>query len=86
MPVRTYKIRRYTNGYSAGGKAFVNYSLTVPPVVAEQMPKDIEFECVITDDGILYRPMHDAPPKVPDWAKNGGATKPAPRTRPGAKV
>lgn len=74
MP-RTYKIRRFTNGQSKGGKEFTNYSLTVPANIASQLPPDILFECALTEDGILFRPSLDGQEdqiELPTWATPEG--------------
>lgn len=71
MPQRTYKIRRFTNGKSKRGKEFTNYSLTVPATVASALPQDMLFECILTNDGILFRPSTETEEtqiELPSWA------------------
>lgn len=89
MASRTYKIRKFTNGKSKGGAAFTNYSLTIPTPIAEKLPNDMRFECELTDEGILFRPV-GAPDAIdlPSWAKadeatvNGGAPRQRPQAQP----
>lgn len=63
-----YTIRKSPTGSRRG---FV-YSLTVPPTIAEQVPKDVRFRCEVTDEGILYRAMRNEDPEPsavpPKWA------------------
>jgi len=45
VSTRTYKIRKFQNGKSKEGKAFMNYSLTIPTALAEQLPEGMNFAC-----------------------------------------
>lgn len=84
MP-RTYKIRRFTNGQSKGGREFTNYSLTVPSNIASQLAPDILFECVLTDDGILFRPSNETdetPIDLPAWAREAEEPEEEPEAPP----
>lgn len=86
---RTYKIRRFTNGQSKGGKEFTNYSLTVPSSIASQLDAELVFECVLTDDGILFRPAMEAeaaPVQLPAWAQGQDAKPKRRRKRPAAQA
>lgn len=94
--MRTYKIRKFTNSRSKSGEAYINYSLTIPSVIAEKLPEDIQFSCELTDEGILFKPSKAETDQVvlPGWAntKNGGGKPKAktsggrsrPRKRPSA--
>jgi hypothetical protein len=70
---RTYKIRRFTNGQSRDGQKFTNFSLTIPAAIAEKLPVDMLFECELTEDGILFRPVQEPATTVelPSWAQPG---------------
>lgn len=86
---RTYKIRRFTNGQSKGGKEFTNYSLTVPASIASKLPDEMQFECALTDDGILFRPVTNVEEQVelPNWAQTDvPANGRAARKRPAAQA
>lgn len=77
---RGYKIRSYTNGKSKDGAQYKNYALTVPNEIAEAVPEGLTFVPRMTDDGLLYEPVHQAKTALPAWAqmKNGTpASKPA---------
>jgi len=93
---RTYKIRSFQNGRNKAGDPFVNYSVTIPTPLAEKILEDfldgVEFECELTDEGILYRPVEpreDVPAKLPfkvgkRTADNGAsAPEPAAKRKPG---
>lgn len=80
MP-RTYKIRRFVNGASKGGKEFTNYSLTVPSNIASQLSPDLLFECVLTKEGILFRPSSATDEnaiELPAWALAAAEEEPEP--------
>jgi hypothetical protein len=92
---RTYKIRRFQNGKNSRDEPFFNYSLTIPTTIAEKLPEDVQYECVLDDKGIHFLPV-DAQREIelPSWARakqNGKGKpdeKPKPkrsRPRPGAK-
>lgn len=79
---RGYKIRSYTNGKSKDGVQYTNYALTVPNEIAEAVPDGLTFVPRMTDDGLLYEPVHQAKTDLPAWAQkesnNGAAaSKPA---------
>jgi hypothetical protein len=90
--MKTYKIRKFQNGRNSAGEPFINFSLTIPTPIAEKLPKDMQFSCELTADGILFRPVEGSAEVVelPDWAKseaNGStAKKSRSRPRPGAKA
>jgi hypothetical protein len=64
---RTYKIRHSMAGPSGDRRV---YRLTVPPEIATAIPEDTEFEPVLTEDGLLYRPVESRPePELPSWAR-----------------
>jgi hypothetical protein len=68
----TYKIRRFHNGKNKAGDPFINYSLTIPTKIAEQLPTDMKFTCEVTNEGLLFRPVeNEAPTELPAWASNG---------------
>lgn len=75
-----YKIRKFESGTSKTGSSYVNYSVTIPREVAEKLPKDVEYECELTEDGILFRPSaQKQESELPKWAKdttNGDKPKP----------
>lgn len=71
---RTYNIRKYANGHSRkDGRPFMNYSLTIPAHIAEMLPEDLQFQCELNDQGILFRPVQSDEENVelPSWAQNG---------------
>lgn len=70
---RPYKIRKFQNGKNSQNKPFINYSLTIPSSIAEQLPEGMTFTCELNNDGILFRPANPDAEAValPDWAKNG---------------
>jgi hypothetical protein len=80
--VRTYKIRKFSNGNK---KQFTNYSLTIPSAIAKELPKDMTFVCELTEEGILFRPSlpEEEAVTLPSWADNNG--KPKSRKRPGTQ-
>jgi outer membrane biosynthesis protein TonB len=92
MNQRAYKIRSFSNGKNRKGDPFVNYSLTIPSTIAEKLPKDMQFYCELTEDGLLFRPVPPDQEQVvlPPWAQseNGSEAKEAkpkprkPRQRP----
>lgn len=95
MATRTYKIRRFTNGQSADGQKFTNYSLTIPAAIADKLPKDMLFECSLTEEGILFSPVKEpeAELELPSWAQTeaeateaANGTKASSRRRPQAKA
>ena len=90
MNQRTYKIRSFSNGKNRRGQPFVNYSLTIPSHIAEKLPRDIQFYCELTGDGLLFRPVPPGEEQIelPPWAANGEAEKPkrAARKRPTSKA
>jgi hypothetical protein len=86
MNQRTYKIRSFSNGKNRKGEPFVNYSLTIPSNIAEKLPKEMQFYCELTEDGLLFRPVPPESDQVvlPPWAVNGtedAAEKPKRTTR-----
>jgi hypothetical protein len=89
MNQRTYKIRSFSNGKNRKGDPFVNYSLTIPSHIAEKLPREMQFYCELTEDGLLFKPVPPDQEQVvlPPWAvsENGSeAEKPkrTPRKRP----
>lgn len=74
---RTYKIRRFTNGQSQEGVKFTNYSLTVPASIAEKLAPEMQFECEMTDAGILFRPVTAEVVELPAWAQAAADESPA---------
>jgi hypothetical protein len=54
---KTYKIRKFQNGKRKNGDPFLNYSLTIPTMIARELPDDMKFYCQLTDEGILFRPV-----------------------------
>jgi hypothetical protein len=84
MPRKTYKIRRFQNGKNSRDEPFFNYSLTIPTEIAKQLPPDQQYECSVTDAGILFTPVDsDSPLPLPAWATGNGTVKK--RVRPGVK-
>jgi len=89
MNQRTYKIRSFSNGKNRQGEPFVNYSLTIPSHIAEKLPREMQFYCELTEDGLLFRPV---PPDqeavvLPPWAITENGTEPekpkrTPRKKP----
>jgi hypothetical protein len=76
-----YKIRKFESGTSKSGSSYVNYSVTIPREVAEKLPKDVAYECELTEDGILFRPSaQKQETELPTWAKDAGnGDKPKPK-------
>lgn len=69
---KTYKIRKFQNGKRNNGEPFMNYSLTIPTVIARELPDDMRFYCELTEDGILFRPLANGEGEsvdLPRWAK-----------------
>jgi len=65
----SYRIRRVVNGKRRDGTPYLAFALTVPPGIARQLAKDLEFKCELTNDGILYRPVERRPgAELPPWA------------------
>lgn len=91
MNQRTYKIRSFSNGKNRKGDPFVNYSLTIPSHIAEKLPREMQFYCELTPDGLLFRPVPPDQEQVvlPPWAvsENGAEKKPkrAARKKPTSK-
>lgn len=90
MANRVYKIRQFINGRNRDGEPFLNYSLTVPASIVDQVPDGMQFSVSMTEDGILYRPeeVEAEPQEVPSWAKNGAKAEPksdAPNGKSGGK-
>ena len=77
---RTYKIRSFSNGKNRQGHPFVNYSLTIPSHIAEKLPREMQFYCELTPEGLLFRPVPPDQEQVvlPSWAvaENGAEAKP----------
>lgn len=93
MNQRTYKIRSFSNGKNRKGDPFVNYSLTIPSHIAEKLPREMQFYCELTEDGLLFKPVPPDQEQVvlPPWAvsENGDAAekpKRTPRKRPTTKA
>lgn len=82
---KTYKIRKFQNGKNRQGEPFMNYSLTIPSVIAEKLPQDMKFECHLTEEGLLFKPSTDDESSIelPSWAevqeKSEKPRKPVPR-------
>jgi hypothetical protein len=86
--VKAYKIRKFQNGRNrTTGDPYVNYSLTIPTEIAEMLPEEMRYECELTPDGILFRPVESEEAKVtlPAWAQNGNKPKTT-RPRPTPKT
>lgn len=45
------------------------YMIGVPWQIAEVLSPDLEYEAEMTNDGILFRPVHDTPVEPPSWAE-----------------
>lgn len=75
--MKAYKIRKFQNGRNREGQPFINYSLTIPSQIAEQLPESMQFECELTDEGILFRPSEptEESVKLPEWAKAQNGAK-----------
>lgn len=95
MAARSYKIRRFQNGKNSRGESFWNYSITIPTDMAVKLPKDVQYVCELTAEGILFKPMEGgtAPTELPAWAQKkpaqNGTQKPkrsGSRKRPGVKA
>jgi hypothetical protein len=87
---RTYKIRKFQNGRSKSGEAYMNYSLTIPTEIAERLPPDIQYACTMDESGIHFTPVEGTtrPVETPSWAlpRNGKApAKPKRPSKPRAK-
>lgn len=68
---KTYKIRKFQNGTRRNGEPFLNYSLTIPTMIARELPEDMKFYCHLTDEGILFRPVESDEGEnfdLPEWA------------------
>lgn len=75
-----YKVRQFESGSSKQGNKFVNYSITIPRSVAENLPDNALFECELTEDGILFRPTEARAEKpLPSWTKSQNGTKAKPK-------
>lgn len=87
--MKSYKIRKFQNGRNRSGEPFINYSLTIPTEIAQQLPPDMTYTCTLDEDGIHFQPVVEEQKKVemPSWAKsNGNGPKDKrSRPRPGAK-
>jgi hypothetical protein len=83
---RGYKIRSYTNGKSKDGAQYKNYALTVPNEIAEAVPEGLTFIPRMTDDGLLYEPVHQARTELPAWAQNSQGSKKTSRSRSKAQA
>ena len=83
---RTYKVRKFQNGRSKDGTAYMNYSLTIPTEIAERLPPDIQYACTLDEDGIHFTPVESTtrPVETPSWAlpQNG---KPKPKRQAGTR-
>lgn len=87
MNQRTYKIRSFSNGKNRKGEPFVNYSLTIPSNIAEKLPREMQFYCELTPDGLLFRPVPPDQEQVvlPPWAVTENGTEPEKPKRPARK-
>jgi hypothetical protein len=83
---RGYKIRHYTNGKSKDGTQYKNYALTVPNEIAEAVPEGLTFVPRMTDDGLLYEPVHQAKTKLPAWAQANHGSPAAPKKAPAKRA
>jgi hypothetical protein len=48
------------------------FKLSVPREIAEALPREILYTCELTDEGLLYRPVHTqtlSDIDLPAWAK-----------------
>lgn len=45
------------------------YSLGIPVEIGRRLPEDVVYECELTDDGLLFRPVKTKPPPRPRWAE-----------------
>jgi hypothetical protein len=43
------------------------YSIGIPPHVGRELPEDVDYECEITDDGVLFRPVPPSRQSRPRW-------------------
>ncbi len=48
-----------------------NRVLAVPARLARTLPEELKFRCVLTEEGILYRPADGSKMALPEWAENG---------------
>lgn len=87
MNQRTYKIRSFSNGKNRQGEPFVNYSLTIPSQIAEKLPREMQFYCELTPDGLLFRPVPPDQEQVvlPPWAVTENGAEPEKPKRPARK-
>jgi len=69
---KMYKIRKFQNGQRKSGEPFLNYSLTIPTIIARELPVDMKFHCELTEAGILFKPVDpdNNADNLPDWASN----------------
>lgn len=87
---RSYKIREFQNGKNSKGDAFINYAITVPTDIAQELPRDIKYVCEVDEEGLHFRPttLVNQPKEMPSWAQkaaqNGKPDKPK-RDRPRPK-
>jgi hypothetical protein len=87
MNTRTYKIRKFANGKNRRGFPFINYSLTIPSQIAEQLPENMQFSCELTKDGLLFRPVSPEQEAVvlPEWAQANGTAQKTEKKKPTRK-
>lgn len=45
------------------------FTFTVPARIARLLPRDQQYECRLTDEGVLFAPVIDVeqPPELPGW-------------------
>lgn len=56
-----YRLKRLRGGKQGYGR----YAFTVPRRIAERLPEDGRYECVLVEEGVLYR--HLPPEEAPKW-------------------
>jgi len=67
------KLRAQRSGH-AKGKDPDRWVFTVPAHIARLLPREQQYECRLTDEGVLFAPVTDVeqPAELPGWVQNGG--------------
>jgi hypothetical protein len=90
----TYKIRRLSKPGKEGESTYDACSIALPMDIARLLPEDMRFSVELTDEGVLYRPVHGTVDtlEIPDWVQeisgksegNGSNAKRKPKRAPEA--
>lgn len=69
-PEKTFKIRAAKSGKDSRVRRYFGVPLWMADEIEKRNP-DQRFECILTEQGILYRPVKPPPRTLPRWVREG---------------